>query len=179
VSRRRDRVAVAANLVRVQATDVLRLLATPLGRLHLAAAVPDRAWALLVTLARLHRLTLIRRTRIVAVVGSLGKTTTTRAVRAVLGTARGGTVERNGRAAVALAVLRLSPGRRQAVFEVGINGPGQMRRHARALCPDVVVVTSVASEHWLSFGTLERTAPRRRRWSPPSAPGGGRGAERR
>jgi UDP-N-acetylmuramyl pentapeptide synthase len=150
-------VSVAANLVRVRATDVLRLLATPLGRLHLGAAVPDRAWPLLATLAGVYRSTLVRRTRIVAVVGSLGKTTTTRAVRAVLGTARGGTVERNGRAAVALAVLRLPPGRRQAVFEVGINGPGQMRRHARSLRPDVVVVTSVASEHWSSFRTLERT----------------------
>jgi UDP-N-acetylmuramyl pentapeptide synthase len=43
-----------------------------------------------------------------------------------------------------------------AVLEVGIEKPGQMRPHARMINPDIVIVTSIASEHILSFKTLER-----------------------
>ena len=43
------------------------------------------------------------------------------------------------------------------VLEVGIDLPGQMAVYARMVRPDVVVVTSVGSEHNRSLGTLETT----------------------
>jgi UDP-N-acetylmuramoyl-tripeptide--D-alanyl-D-alanine ligase len=43
------------------------------------------------------------------------------------------------------------------VIEIGVNGPGQMARPARLLGPDVVVVTSIGSEHNRSFGAVEAT----------------------
>ncbi|HEX7009672.1 MAG TPA: Mur ligase family protein [Phycisphaeraceae bacterium] len=102
------------------------------------------------------RRTLLRRQRVVAVIGSYGKTTTTRAVKLALGlpdppwTSDG----RNAYAMVAEQLLRQAH-RRRAVIEVGIGAPGQMDHYARALQPDVVVVTSLGSEHVGMFDSPE------------------------
>ena len=55
------------------------------------------------------------------------------------------------------ALLRIRPGQRHAVIEVGIADKGQMRPYARIVRPDVAVVTSVGSEHHRSLRTLEVT----------------------
>jgi UDP-N-acetylmuramoyl-tripeptide--D-alanyl-D-alanine ligase len=44
-----------------------------------------------------------------------------------------------------------------AVLEVGIDGPGQMQKHAQMLQPDCVVVTSIGSDHNRSLHTIEQT----------------------
>ncbi len=132
-------------------------LSTPLGRLQLLDDTLDRAWPALRGIARLYRRTLIRASRLVAVVGSFGKSSTARAVV----TALGGTPHRhivfNSRSYVALAVLRIRPGQRHAVIEVGIVDLGQMARHARTVQPDITVVTSVGSEHNPTLKTLDVT----------------------
>jgi len=107
--------------------------------------------------ARLMRRTLLRHVRVVVVVGSFGKTTTARATQAALGCDPEPRIEDNEFQFVSDALLRTPPWRRHAVIEVGIGGPGQMRRYARFLRPDVVVVTSIGSEHHRSLGSLERT----------------------
>lgn len=94
---------------------------------------------------------------LVAVTGSFGKTTTARAVRCALGLPVEVTAGPNSGAALARAVFSLSSGVRQSVFEVGIGRIGQMMPTARVLRPAVAVVTSIGSEHALSFATLERT----------------------
>jgi UDP-N-acetylmuramyl pentapeptide synthase len=132
------------------------LLGTSLGRRHLRYALLDRSCVVALPAAALYRRTFLSRLRIVAVVGSFGKTTTARAVQAALGEAPprpGG----NSGGWLALALLRLSPRRRHGVIETGINGPGQMARYARTIRPDVAVVTSVGSEHNRSLKTLEAT----------------------
>jgi UDP-N-acetylmuramoyl-tripeptide--D-alanyl-D-alanine ligase len=104
-----------------------------------------------------YRATLIRRTRFAVVVGSYGKTTTARALSLALTGRIHRHLQNNSGAWPALAVLRTPPGARYAVAEVGISGPGQMAPHARVMRPDIVVVTSIGTEHHSSLGTLENT----------------------
>ena len=104
-----------------------------------------------------YRGTLIRRTRFAVVVGSYGKTTTARALSLVLTDRIHRHLQNNSGPWPALAVLRTPPGAPCAVAEVGISGPGHMAPHARVIRPDIVVVTSIGSEHRTSLGTLENT----------------------
>jgi UDP-N-acetylmuramyl pentapeptide synthase len=134
--------------------DFPALFRTPLGRRKLLAGAMDRAWPLFCGMAGLYRRTAVRTTRVVAVVGSFGKTTTARAVV----TALGGTppsIPYNARTPLAGAILRIRPRQRHAVVEVGIDRRGQMAEYARMVCPDITVVTAVGSDHNRSLGTLE------------------------
>jgi UDP-N-acetylmuramoyl-tripeptide--D-alanyl-D-alanine ligase len=110
----------------------------------------------LARLAAVHRATLGRRTRVVAVVGSFGKTTAARAVATALGL-DSRSLHDNYTSFVALALLKIHPGDAHAVIEVGIHEPGQMARYARLLRPKITVVTSVGSEDNRSLGQLEVT----------------------
>lgn len=64
--------------------DIPALLQTPIGRSRFKSAIRRKSWPLLSRLAILYRRTLIRNTRVVAVVGSFGKTTIARALTAAL-----------------------------------------------------------------------------------------------
>ena len=61
------------------------MLRTPLERQYFLHKCFCRMWPVLSRLASLYRRTAVRRTRIVAVVGSFGKSTTTNAVVTALG----------------------------------------------------------------------------------------------
>jgi UDP-N-acetylmuramoyl-tripeptide--D-alanyl-D-alanine ligase len=137
--------------------DIPALLRTQPGRWQLRRAAAYRAWPLLRVVASAYRRTLLRRTRLIVVVGSLGKTSTTRAVAEALGGNVGPRLRSNQFGFLALSLLAIPPWQRKAVIEVGISGPGQMAAYASMLHPDVTVVTSIASEHRSSFGTPERT----------------------
>jgi UDP-N-acetylmuramoyl-tripeptide--D-alanyl-D-alanine ligase len=65
--------------------------------------------------------------------------------------------ERNAGVFLAWKVFQIRPGQRHAVIEVGISRRGQMRKYARFLKPDIVVVMSIGSEHNRSLGALEET----------------------
>lgn len=90
-----------------------------------------------------------------AVVGSFGKTTATRAVMAALGRSYAQHTSWNARGFLPLRLLLTPPLALHRVFEVGIRRPGTMVRYARFLRPDVVVVTSIGSEHARSLGPPE------------------------
>jgi len=143
--------------VKYSPRQILDLLRTPAGRSVVAYGVRYRAWPLLAAAARVHRRRLGERTRFVAVVGSFGKTTTARAVRAALGLDPDAHPAANSWSFLAAAVLRVRPGARHAVLEAGISGPGQMVHYATLIRPDVTVVTSIGSEHNRSLHTLEGT----------------------
>lgn len=108
-------------------------------------------------LARLYRYTFLRKTCLIAVVGSLGKTTSRRAVHVALDCPDRGFAFSNYGAALAANVLRIRPGDARAVIEAGISGPGWMKIYSWFLKPDIVVVTSIKSDHYRSFPTLEHT----------------------
>lgn len=136
-------------------SKALWFVLTPMGRARLASGLPFLMWPLLRPFAKGYRLTAARKPRIVAVVGSLGKTTTARAVSAALGLPpiyRG-----NAFAEIDMALFRVRPSDHHGVIEVGIARKGHMRIYARTIRPDVTVVTSIASEHMRSFGDLSVT----------------------
>jgi UDP-N-acetylmuramyl pentapeptide synthase len=133
------------------------LLRTPLGRQQFRHGVFYQLWPLLAPIAAAHRATISHSVRIVAVVGSLGKTTTARAVIAALTGDHEPRLAENHQSFVASAVLRMQPRDRHGVVEVGVDRPGQMAAYARLLQPNVAVVTSIASEHNRSLGGLETT----------------------
>lgn len=87
-------------------------------------------------------------------IGSLGKSTTCRAIAAVVGDNR---LEgfSNSTTSIVRNMLKHPPSAAYAVLETAIEGPGFMPGYASMLKPDIVAVTSIASEHILSFGSLE------------------------
>ena len=131
------------------------MLATPGGRRQVRSGVRFRLWPLLSRLASLHRRTAARRTRVIVVVGSFGKSTTARALTAALRVPAHERLLHNAFTSVAFAVLRIGRSQPRAVIEVGIGAPGEMARYARMIRPDVTVVTSIGSEHERAVGTLE------------------------
>jgi UDP-N-acetylmuramyl pentapeptide synthase len=117
-----------------------------------------RARPLLWRAARVHRSTLGRRARTVAVTGTLGKTTTARAITAVLGTGQEQQLElnRNHLSTIPLMVMQLRPWTRERVFEVAAaKTQGAVGRMARIVRPQIGVVTAIATEHLEAFHTLE------------------------
>jgi UDP-N-acetylmuramoyl-tripeptide--D-alanyl-D-alanine ligase len=117
----------------------------------------NSAWPVAKWAGRWWRRVVVPRSRFVAVVGSFGKTTTGRTVRAALG--RPPLVRRMPTkfTGVADKIVTTRPNQRYAVAEVGIDGFDQMAQQAWALQPDVAVVTCIGSEHHRTFGTLEAT----------------------
>lgn len=119
--------------------------------------------------------------RVIAVAGSVGKTSTKLAIAAMLGDGQRLIYQRgnyNDRVTVPLvifgrrlpdlfdivawikllaaneAVMRRGYPYRTAVVELGVDGPGQMK-HFAYLRPDIVVITALTAEHIEQFGTLE------------------------
>ena len=143
--------------MRYRLRDVPALFRTGPGRRRLMSTVSYHAWPILAGVAAAYRRSLARGTRVVAVTGSFGKTTTARAIATALGEQPRPDIGFNARAYLALPILRIRPGQRHEVIEVGISRPGDMSAYARVLGPDVAVVTSVGSEHNRSLGSLDVT----------------------
>lgn len=124
-----------------------------------ALRVADTRRALL-RLAAAYRRTLDG-TRVVAVTGSNGKTTTTRMIDAVLsGTLRGTASIKsfNNAVGVPLTILAARPGDHYLICEIGTSAPGEVAVLARAAAPDVSVITSIGREHTATLGTLRQIA---------------------
>ncbi len=137
--------------------DILALFQTPIGRKRLVINTYQTAWPFLSRMASLYRQTFVRKMRIVAVIGSLGKTTTTRAVVTALGRNVYHSSKGQWGSALARTVLNIRPHDRHAVIEVPINSIGQMASFARIVRPDITVVTSVSigSEHYRSLSSTD------------------------
>jgi UDP-N-acetylmuramoyl-tripeptide--D-alanyl-D-alanine ligase len=152
--------------------DIASLFATPVGRAQLIEGVNYRLWPVSSRLARVYRRTLVRRTRVVVIVGSSGKSTTVRAVAAAIDVPPADTLLYNAWGSVSRAMLRIARGQRHAVVETGIADKGQMRQYARVVQPDVTVVTSIGSEHHRSLGSLDVTRDEKA-WMVRALPPGG------
>lgn len=115
----------------------------------------DYAWFYF-GLAWIYRRTLARHQTVILVVGSFGKTTTTRAVRNAFGVSSEFVEENyNYSGLTAWSLLRMPARQSVAVIEVGIKHPGQMARFVAPLKPNAVIVTCIGDEHIYSFGTRE------------------------
>ncbi|MEQ5870260.1 UDP-N-acetylmuramoyl-tripeptide--D-alanyl-D-alanine ligase [Sagittula sp. NFXS13] len=101
------------------------------------------------------------RGRLVAVTGSVGKTSTKEMLRTVLGaqgTVHAAEKSYNNHWGVPLTLARMPADADFAVVEIGMNHPDEIAPLARMARPHVAVVTIVAPAHMAAFESLEGIA---------------------
>ena len=89
-----------------------------------------------------------------AVTGSVGKTSVTQAVAAGLalaGAAHASVKSYNNHIGVPLTLARMPRTTLRAVFEIGMNHPGEIEPLSRMVAPDVVAITTVGAVHVENF----------------------------
>jgi UDP-N-acetylmuramoyl-tripeptide--D-alanyl-D-alanine ligase len=131
------------------------------------------------TLAGLHRLGGYARERftgrLVAVTGSVGKTTTKEMLRTIL-TAFGGThaavASYNNQWGLPLTLARMPPDATFCVAEIGMNHAGEIAPLARLARPHVAVITAVENAHIGFLGSIEAIADEKADILRASEPGG-------
>ncbi|MFE3839378.1 UDP-N-acetylmuramoyl-tripeptide--D-alanyl-D-alanine ligase [Pseudogemmobacter sonorensis] len=99
--------------------------------------------------------------RVVAVTGSVGKTSTKEMLRAFLAP-RGRThvaeASYNNQWGVPLTLARMPADSEFAVIEIGMSNPGEIAPLARLARPEVALVTTVAPAHLAAFPSVEEIA---------------------
>jgi len=134
---------------------------------HRQHDLPDDASLVVVgdTLAGLTALGAFARTRftgaVVAVTGSVGKTTTKEMLRLILGASgrtHASVASYNNHWGVPLTLARMKPDDDFAVIEIGMNHPGEIAPLARLAAPDVALITSVDAAHIGHMGSLDAIA---------------------
>ena len=101
------------------------------------------------------------RAKIVAVTGSVGKTTTKEMLRlafGALGSTTASAASYNNQWGVPLSLALLPRGADYGVFEIGMNHFGEIRALAGLVRPHVAVITTIAPAHIEFFGTCEAIA---------------------
>jgi UDP-N-acetylmuramoyl-tripeptide--D-alanyl-D-alanine ligase len=99
--------------------------------------------------------------RVVAVTGSVGKTTTKEMLRCILsarGTTHAAVASYNNHWGVPLTLARLPHDAAFCVVEIGMNHAGEIAPLARLAAPHVAVVTAVEKAHIGFLGSLEAIA---------------------
>lgn len=101
--------------------------------------------------------------KVLAVGGSAGKTTTTRAIAALLDVLRPGEVQTtpgnlNNDVGLPMTLLLLDEHHHLAAVEIGTSHRGEIARLARVARPDAALVTLIAPEHTEGIGTLDDVA---------------------
>jgi UDP-N-acetylmuramoyl-tripeptide--D-alanyl-D-alanine ligase len=99
--------------------------------------------------------------KIVAITGSVGKTTTKALLARALaasGTVHAATASYNNHWGVPLTLARMPAEAQFGVFEIGMNHAGEIRPLVRMVRPHVAVVTTIAPAHLGHFGSLEEIA---------------------
>jgi len=134
---------------------------------HRTDGLPDDAPLLVVddTLAGLHALGRAGRARftgkVIAITGSVGKTTTKEMLRAALsafGPTHAAEASYNNHWGVPLTLARLPPAAVFCVAEIGMNHAGEIAPLARLAAPHVAIVTAVSNAHIGHLGSLEAIA---------------------
>lgn len=93
-----------------------------------------------------------------AVTGSVGKTSVTQAIKAGLdltGPAHGSIKSYNNHIGVPLTLARMPVETRRAVFEIGMNAPGEIAPLSRFVAPHAACVTTVGPVHIEAFADGE------------------------
>jgi UDP-N-acetylmuramoyl-tripeptide--D-alanyl-D-alanine ligase len=101
------------------------------------------------------------RARVIAVTGSVGKTSTKEMLRAVLsgqGRVHAAEASFNNHWGVPVTLARLPAEADFAVVEIGMNHPGEVAPLARLARPHVAMITTVAPAHLEAFESLEGIA---------------------
>ncbi len=99
--------------------------------------------------------------RIVAVTGSVGKTSTKEMLRVVLaaqGKTHASVASYNNHWGVPLTLARMPADTDFGIFEIGMNAPGEIAPLSRQVRPHVAMITTVAAAHLEAFGKIEGIA---------------------
>jgi UDP-N-acetylmuramoyl-tripeptide--D-alanyl-D-alanine ligase len=127
----------------------------PLGPLYVVTGV----------LPALERLGVAARTRsaarIVAVTGSVGKTSTKEALRLVLaqaGACHASAASYNNHWGVPLSLARMPKNTRFGIFEIGMNHKGEITPLTAMVRPHVAIITAIAPVHLEYFNSLDEIA---------------------
>ncbi|WP_085793544.1 UDP-N-acetylmuramoyl-tripeptide--D-alanyl-D-alanine ligase [Roseivivax jejudonensis] len=115
------------------------------------------------------------RGRVVAVTGSVGKTSTKEMLRKVLGGqghCHAAEASYNNHWGVPLTLARMPAQSDFAVIEIGMNHPGEIAPLSRMARPDIGIVTTVAPAHLAAFESLEGIAREKASIFEGLAPGG-------
>ncbi|MCY4043389.1 MAG: UDP-N-acetylmuramoyl-tripeptide--D-alanyl-D-alanine ligase [Candidatus Dadabacteria bacterium] len=112
-------------------------------------------------LARLWRKS-IAGMKVVCITGSTGKTTTRRALEAVVASSGrefvAGKKSFNNHLGLPLTLLEAGGGCGVCLAEAGVNSPGEMARLAEIASPDMGAVTNIGTAHIGNFGSREKIA---------------------
>ena len=98
---------------------------------------------------------------VVAITGSVGKTTTKDLVKSLLSSrlkVHATPVNHNNDVGVANTLLELTPQHQVAIVEMGMRGSGQIRRLARLVRAKVGIITAIGESHLEILGTREAIA---------------------
>ena len=134
---------------------------------HRREGLPETAPLLVVgdTLAGLTALGAFARTRfqgfVVAITGSVGKTTTKEMLRTMLaacGRTHAAHASYNNHWGVPLTLARMPEADDFAIIEIGMNHPGEIAPLSRLAAPDVAVITAIAAAHIGHMGSLDAIA---------------------
>jgi UDP-N-acetylmuramoyl-tripeptide--D-alanyl-D-alanine ligase len=125
-----------------------------------ATLVPDDDFAALAAIGRAARARI--RARVVAITGSVGKTSTKDILAALLRASGVDVVAAedgyNNELGLPLTLCRAEPDTGVVVTEMGMRGPGQIRALAEIAQPHVGVITSIAPVHLELLGSIENIA---------------------
>ena len=96
--------------------------------------------------------------RVVAITGSVGKTTTKEFIAAVA--AAGFKTHKtegnhNNDLGMSMTLFTLSPEDRVSVLEMGMSNAGEIRRLSELAKPDIAVITNIGTSHMASLGSRE------------------------
>lgn len=107
-------------------------------------------------LARFHRR--ILGTKLLAITGTNGKTTTKELIAAALNEKYNVLYTQgnlNNHIGVPLTLLKMKPEHDIAIIEMGANHPGEIKTLAEIACPDFGIITNVGKAHLEGFGSFE------------------------
>jgi UDP-N-acetylmuramoyl-tripeptide--D-alanyl-D-alanine ligase len=99
--------------------------------------------------------------RVVAVTGSVGKTTTKEMLRRILaaaGPTHAAVASYNNHWGVPLTLARMPADAAFCVAEIGMNHPGEIAPLAQLVRPHVAVITTIAAAHFGHLGSMEAIA---------------------
>lgn len=109
-------------------------------------------------LARFHRANNIADTKVVAVTGSVGKTTTKELTAAVLASkyktykTRG---NKNSETGLPITILEIEKSHDAAVTEMGMSNLGEIEVLSKIACPDIGIITNIGHSHIENLGSRE------------------------
>jgi UDP-N-acetylmuramoyl-tripeptide--D-alanyl-D-alanine ligase len=99
--------------------------------------------------------------KVIAVTGSVGKTSTKEALRLALardGETHASVASFNNHWGVPLSLARLPQSARYGVFEIGMNHAGEITPLTQLVRPDVAIITAIAPVHLEFFKSIEEIA---------------------